>query len=131
MSGPKTVAIVGSRDYPHLYRVVEFIWGLPEGSRVVSGGADGVDSTAAKAAKERGLEIEEIPVTKDDWARFGKFAGPRRNARIVAACDELVAFWSLCKKRHCTRFQPHITHGTDDAMGQARAARKVVIEVPA
>ncbi len=76
--------------------VVEFVNELPAGSIVVSGGAQGVDSVAVKAAKDRGLEWKEhLP----DYARHGaKMAPIVRNILIVDDCDELIAFpspWSV------------------------------------
>lgn len=78
-----------------LEAVKEFIASLPEGSVVVSGGADGVDATAAQCARERGLEVvEHLP----DYKRHsGKMAPLVRNILIVDDSDEIVAFpapWS-------------------------------------
>jgi len=75
--------------------VVEFVNELPDGSIVVSGGAQGVDSVAVTAARARGLAVKEhLP----DYASHGaKMAPIVRNILIVDDCDELVAFpspWS-------------------------------------
>lgn len=83
------VAIIGSRDYPRLRDVYEYVRLLPADTVVVSGGARGVDRTAADAARHRGLEVvEHLP----DWKRDGKGAGFIRNAKIVADADRVVAF---------------------------------------
>lgn len=68
----------------------DFVRALPAGTVVVSGGARGVDSWAAEAAIERGLETF---VFQADWDRHGNRAGPLRNAEIVAHSDRVVAFW--------------------------------------
>lgn len=44
---------------------------------IVSGGATGADALAERYAKERGFELKIVPA---DWQKYGKSAGPRRNA---------------------------------------------------
>ena len=87
------IAIVGSRFWPNERAVRNYIMALPEGTTVVSGAAKGVDSMAAKWARYYELAVVEHPVTDAEWAKFGRRAGPLRNARIVADCDRVVAFW--------------------------------------
>lgn len=84
------VAIVGSRTYPELWRVVEYIRSLPADTVIVSGGARGVDSVAESAARKFGLSLR---VFLADWNQFGKSAGYRRNVDIVNMADKVVAFW--------------------------------------
>ncbi len=84
------VAIVGSRNYPELDKVREYVRSLPNGSTVVSGGAKGVDKTAEDAAKECGLGVISL---KPDWKKYGRGAGIVRNKQIVETADEVVAFW--------------------------------------
>lgn len=70
--------------------VEKFIATLPDDAIVVSGGASGVDSWAEVYAKQRGLQTEIYPAM---WSTYGKSAGFRRNADIVNAADQVVAFW--------------------------------------
>lgn len=56
---------------------------------VVSGSATGADSLGEKYAAERGLSVERFPA---DWEKYGKSAGPRRNAEMAAVADALIAF---------------------------------------
>lgn len=84
------VAIVGSRDYPDLEQVREYVRGLPPETIVVSGGAAGVDRTAELEAKEQGLNVTIFYARCD---LHGKGAGFARNKLIVANCDRVVAFW--------------------------------------
>jgi hypothetical protein len=42
---------VGSRHYPALERVAEYVSSLPRGSTVVTGSASGVDAEATRAAR--------------------------------------------------------------------------------
>lgn len=86
------VAIVGSRDYPDMEQVVDFVFQLPDGTEVVSGGARGVDSWAADTAKSTLLDLE-VRVFPADWNRHGKSAGYIRNQQIVDYADCVVAFW--------------------------------------
>lgn len=84
------LAIVGSRTYPDLDAVYNYVASLPDDTIIISGGARGVDRTAESAAREFGLQVDIHPA---QWGKYGKSAGYRRNADIVNACDELVAFW--------------------------------------
>jgi hypothetical protein len=84
------VAIVGSRQYPDLDAVREYVRGLPPGTIVVSGGAQGVDKVAELEAKEQGLNVE---IWYPRWDLHGKGAGFARNKAIVHAADRVVAFW--------------------------------------
>ncbi len=107
MSGQR-YAIVGGRpprapatkeDLAHFERVLqhvrEYVDTLPDDAVVVSGGAIGVDDTAAAAARARGLKvIEHLP----DYKTYsGRLAPLVRNRLIVEDCDVLIAFpapWS-------------------------------------
>lgn len=84
------VAIVGSRDYADLRRVAEYVKTLPSDTVIVSGGAVGVDTTAAVAARKRGLIVEEyLP----NYALYGRHAPIIRNGDIVSHADFIAAFW--------------------------------------
>lgn len=84
------VAVIGSRGFPDLPRVTDYVNSLQEGTTVVSGGARGVDICAETVALDRGLPTE---VHKADWEVDGKLAGKLRNFRIVKRADQVVAFW--------------------------------------
>jgi len=85
------IAIVGSRNYPALDEVAEYVASLPPDTIVVSGGADGVDTAAYNAARAVGLEtVTFVP----NYARWpGRQAPLERNKLIAADCDRMVAFW--------------------------------------
>jgi len=84
------IAIVGSRDYPDELQVRRYVQGLPQGTTVVSGGADGVDTWAVDEARRCGLTFVVICPEERGHPR----QAPReRNKAIVGMCDELVAFW--------------------------------------
>ena len=105
------VAIVGSRNYPNLEEVREFVRSLSLDDVVVTGGANGVDKVAEDEARKRGLEVV---IHRAKWAEYGKKAGPIRNSVIVEDCDKLAAFWD--KK----------SPGTKDVIGKARRAAKLL-----
>lgn len=104
------VAIVGSRDYPNLDEVREYVMSLPDDTIVITGGARGVDQTAELAARARGLTVV---VHEAEWQKYGKAAGPMRNKVVVEDCDRLVAFWD------------EVTPGTKNAISQASKSGKL------
>lgn len=77
---------------------------------IVHGDATGVDESFGTAAKGLGLTVEPHPA---DWDRFGKGAGPKRNAEMVAAGAD------LCIAVHRFVFN---SKGTKDAARRAIAA---------
>lgn len=56
---------------------------------IVSGGAPGADTLGERYAVERGLQIERHPA---DWEKYGRSAGPKRNAEMADVADALIAF---------------------------------------
>ena len=63
-----------------------------EVTAIVSGGARGIDSCAAKWAQENNIElIEFLP----EYNRFGRSAPLRRNITIIDNSDIVLAFWDL------------------------------------
>jgi len=84
------VAIVGSRNCKS-FRIEQILDNLPQGcSQIISGGADGVDSYAEKAARELGIPFVCIA---PDYQKYGKNAPFVRNRMIVQAADLVLAFW--------------------------------------
>lgn len=84
------IGIVGSRDYPDLNQVREYVRTLPRGTVVVTGGAKGVDTVAEEEARRRKLKVV---VHRAQWEKHAKSAGIIRNKVLVNDCDEVVAFW--------------------------------------
>ena len=108
------VAVIGSRKFPDLDLVSAFVKDLPPGTMVVSGGAPGVDAAAEFAAR-----LAHLPTLtfRADWDRFGKSAGMRRNADIIANADKVAAFWDGESK------------GTLNAINLAKSNRKPLVIV--
>lgn len=57
---------------------------------IVSGHATGADALGERYAKEKGYKIEKHPA---DWKKYGKAAGPIRNAIMAEVSSALIAFW--------------------------------------
>ena len=98
----------GSRGWRHRGPVRRAIAGLPEDAVVVTGGARGLDAMAELEASRAGLEVE---VYEAEWDLYGRSAGQRRNARMMAlpGVEGLSAF-------RCAGRSP----GTDGAVELAR-----------
>ena len=85
--GPMIVLFCGGRDCTpesHGQQVYADVFGIPQGSIVLHGGAKGADALASNAArhyaKDRDLHEAIVPAL---WGTHGKSAGPRRNAAML------------------------------------------------
>jgi hypothetical protein len=83
--------ITGSREWRDVAAIrycltaISRKWGCrPDQIVVVQGMAEGADTIARNLAIELGMRVEDHPVTRADWKRYGKSAGHRRNAVMVA-----------------------------------------------
>lgn len=94
------VAIVGSRKFPELERVREYVRQLPRDTVIVTGSDPddkedrkkwGVDETAVDEARRLGMPAPLI--LKPDYAQHGKIAPLLRNKDIVQAAARVAAFW--------------------------------------
>lgn len=57
---------------------------------IVSGGAKGADSLGEQFADKNNLKLEKYPAK---WDKYGKAAGPQRNAQMVKNSDGIIVFW--------------------------------------
>ena len=80
------LAIIGSRGITSL----DLTPYMRHCTEVVSGGARGVDSVAARYAREHGLKLTEF---LPDYDRYGRGAPLVRNRLIVDYADLVIAFW--------------------------------------
>ena len=81
------LAIIGSRTIEDL----NLSCYIPDGvTEIVSGGAKGVDSCAARYAEEN-----HIPLTvfRPNYAFYGKGAPLKRNEQIAGYADAALVFW--------------------------------------
>ena len=90
------LAVVGSRSFND-YELLSQVLGSVKTTicSIVSGGAKGADSLAAKYALEHSIPLHEI---LPDWDKLGRKAGFVRNREIVASADALIAFWNMGSK---------------------------------
>ena len=81
------LAIIGSRGIT----INDLEKYLPKDvDEIVSGGAKGVDTAAAKFAKENGIVLTEF---LPDYKLYGRGAPLKRNEEIAEYADEALAFW--------------------------------------
>lgn len=80
------IAVVGSRNIT----VSDLGIYIPRCKEIVSGGAVGVDSSAAKYAEEKGIKLT---VFTPQYQRYGRAAPIVRNKMIVDYADEVIVFW--------------------------------------
>ena len=84
------VAIIGSRTADeHIDRAI-LRYLPPTATEIVSGGAEGVDTAAARIAHQLRIPLR---VFEPDYAAYGKRAPLMRNAQIIDYADEVLAFW--------------------------------------
>lgn len=88
--------IAGGRDFKDKQRLYqetdEFIdtFDKYKQTEIVSGMARGADSIAIEYAKDKKLDLHEMPA---DWDGLGNSAGYRRNEEMADYADALIAFW--------------------------------------
>lgn len=88
------LGIAGSRDYPLLDLVADYVSMLPTNIRVVSGGARGVDKVAEDAAWEAGLP--EPLIILPEYHKYDPKVAPRmRNYTIVKQSYRVTMFWNM------------------------------------
>lgn len=93
------VVVAGPRDYNNKGFVFGYLDELlfmikvktNKDVQIIEGGAKGVDFLAKQYAKAHNLSTIQVTA---DWARYGKSAGPRRNARMADLCGWCVVFYS-------------------------------------
>ena len=96
------VAIIGSRNAKQ-FDIRRMEKDLPENcTLLLSGGAEGIDRMVEKFAK-----IKKIPIRvfSPDYNTHGKRAPLVRNTELVAAADEVIAYWDF--RSHGTAFTIH------------------------
>ena len=112
------LAIVGSRtfcDYGWMEQCLLRSFSVADIELVISGGARGADSLAARFAYRYRLPFKVIQA---DWETYGRKAGPMRNTEIVRQADALAAFWD------------GRSAGTRDTIAKARAAGIRIVICP-
>lgn len=80
------IAIIGSRGLS--VNIEDFVTVMPE--EIISGGAKGIDSDAAKFALSHGIKLTEI---RPNYDKYGIGAPHIRNREIVSLADKVIALW--------------------------------------
>lgn len=72
----------GYSDYDHVHVMLNTITQdfVPAEIHVIHGGAPGADSLCGRWAERYGMKVTVFPA---DWRKFGRSAGPRRNAEML------------------------------------------------
>ena len=92
------IIIAGSRkfnDYALLKKTLDEILIDDDNYEIVSGCCSGADKLGERYAVEKGFRVKHFPA---DWDKFGKAAGPIRNALMADYADGLVLFWDGTSK---------------------------------
>jgi len=117
------VLVTGSRkwvDRDAIYSAMIAQWDKAGRGEItlVHGAAKGADTLAASVAYELGWTVEPYPA---DWDRYGRAAGPIRNAEMVATGADVCLAFPLANSR-----------GTIDCMRRAKVAGiPVIVRTPA
>ena len=103
------IAVIGSRNL----QVDNLESYLPKDcTEIVSGGAEGIDTSAAQFAISRGIRLTEF---LPQYSRYGKAAPIVRNKQIVDHSDLVLAFWdgksagTLSVIRYCEKIKKQCT----------------------
>lgn len=93
------ISITGSRaitDYKLVCAAInESPFDLADITKIISGGAGGVDTLAEIFAKNHGIPFEEYPA---NWKLYGKRAGPIRNKEMESKIEAAVVIWNGASK---------------------------------
>ena len=81
------VAIIGSRNL-YVNDLQKFI--PSETTEIVSGGAKGIDTCAARYAISHNIKLT---VFLPEYNRYGRAAPLKRNLKIIEYADLVIAFW--------------------------------------
>lgn len=76
----KRILICGDRNWSDQRSIEAFVNLLPRDAVVIEGGAPGADTLAGLCAITAGLSLLVYPA---DWRRYGRAAGPIRNAQML------------------------------------------------
>lgn len=86
------VIVAGGRDFKptkeHIQWLINILKSL-ETTEVICGMANGADLFGRQVALKMKIAVKEFPA---DWNKYGKMAGPLRNAEMVKNADACVLF---------------------------------------
>lgn len=113
MTEDLVIIVTGGRTFSKPWRV-HLILDSYMPTRVVEGGCPrGADLFARQWCVRHGLRTRSYPVTDDDWKRYGKYAGIRRNGIMLRD-------WAKHPNVRVIAFPVEGGRGTQDCIYQAR-----------
>jgi len=110
------ILVCGSRNWTDFSFILLQLKRLPKDTVIINGDCVGADKLSTKAAETLGLQVKKYPA---EWDKYGKSAGPRRNAEMLKENpDEVWAF----------HYDLYNSRGTLDMVKKAQAKNiKVVL----
>lgn len=85
------IAIIGSRDYPNMERVKEYIRKLDPSVTIVSGGRIGVDTVVFNEALSLGMKTK---IFRNNSNRQGRNGMTLADQNLLDYCDQMIIFWN-------------------------------------
>jgi hypothetical protein len=115
------IMVTGSRDWEDAALIERVLdkWRTRSALPLVlihGGCPTGADNLADAWARKHGVRVQRFPA---QWARYGRRAGPRRNAEMV----KLPALSVVCA------FSRNHSPGTENAIRLAKQRRGLVVEI--
>ena len=95
------LVVAGCRNYTDYLRVSreikKYIEELGSGYSIiiVSGCSNGTDALGERFADNHKLKVEKYPA---EWNKYGRAAGPLRNAQMAKVADGIIVFWDGASK---------------------------------
>ena len=115
------VLVCGSRSWNDIDAVANVLQRLTGEVTIIHGDAIGADTICHVVSEALDFKIEKFPITKEDWEKYGKSAGPRRNREMLSKGepDFIIAFVD-------TLVDSPGTHGMIE-LGETNGKRVIVI----
>ena len=78
------VLVCGSRSWNDIEFIAKVFERLRGDITIIHGDAQGADTIANCVAEVFEFAVNKFPITNEDWQKFGRGAGPRRNAQMLS-----------------------------------------------
>lgn len=106
------VLVCGDRHWSDRGAILDRLRRLPSDTVVIHGAAQGADTIAGEVAVSLGFTVEPYPA---DWARYGRAAGPIRNAKMLqdGKPDLVIAFHADIPASRGTRNMVNLARKAD------------------
>lgn len=113
----RRILVCGSRDYDNYDKIEKTVRDFLNSDTIfIQGGAPGADTLAGLIAKNNGVHCAQVDAL---WNKFGRAAGPLRNAAMLALEPEIVFAFYTDKLK---------SKGTANMVKQAKDAGIRVVE---